>query len=139
MAMMALGPVVFSLVTNLHETEYTYDAEFAEHQVVGAGPIYEATGDGETPFTLSGKIMPEHLGVDGSLAALEAAKSAQLPLPLMRGDYFPVGFVLIKRLRQRHNELNEGALGREIHFTVDLLRVGAPSLSIASQVLGLFR
>jgi phage protein U len=138
MAIMALGPVVFTLVSNLHETEFAHDSDYAVHQVVGGSPIYEAMGAGESPFTLSGTIHPEVFGVDGALAAMEAAEAQQLPLPLMRGDYYPLGFVIILRLKHRHQNLNPGGLGREIDFSVDLKKVGTPSLSIATQVLGLF-
>jgi phage protein U len=56
----------------------------------------------------------------------------------MRGDFSPLGFVLIMRLKHRHQNLSPGGLGREIDFSVDLKKVGTPSLSIATQVLGLF-
>lgn len=137
--MMALGPVTFDLVTNLTETEQERDVVFAKHDVVNSDPIYEPTGGDEAPFVLSGVIHPEHLGVRGDLAKLEQAQQQQIPLTLMRGTREPLGWVIIKKLKRNDNWLNEFGVGREIKFTVHLLRVGRPGLSMIPRIMSLFR
>jgi uncharacterized protein len=137
--LMALGPVVFDVVANLSETELAIDAAFAKHDVVGANPVYEAMGGDGASVTLTGVIHPEVFGVNGALARLEAAEAAQMPLPLMRGTFEPLGWVIIQKLNRSDRSLNPYGLGREVNFTVTLLRVGTPALSLAPGILGLFR
>lgn len=136
--LMALGPVVFDYVSNITETNQESGAAFARHDVVGGSPIYEAVGADEATFTLSGIIHPEHFGVNGALARLESAEAAQTPLPLMRGDFRPVGWVVISKLQRADRSLNQFGVGREIDFTVSLIRIGSPSMSLAPSILGLF-
>lgn len=137
--LMCLGPVVFDLITNLDQVESEAEASFALHEVVHAAPVYEAMGDNETTFTLSGTIHPEHFGVKGDLAALEAARVAQIPLPLIRGDFVPLGWVVIRKLQRSDANLNPFGVGREISFTVSLSKVGSPAMGLASSILRLFQ
>jgi len=136
--LMALGPVVFDRVANLLEFGSDSEVVFAKHDVIGAGPIYEATGGDGGSIQLSGVIKPEHFGVNGALATLEAAQASQIPLPLMRGDFRPIGWVLIQKLNRRDNELNGFGLGREITFDITLIKVGSPASSFAPSILSLF-
>ena len=136
--LMALGPVVFDRVSNLTETSLEVGAAFAKHDVVGGDPVYEAMGGEGASFTLTGQIHPEHFGVNGALARLEAAEAAQTPLPLMRGDFVPVGWVVIEKLQRQDKTLGFHGVGREIDFTVSLIRVGRPGLSLARTILKLF-
>ncbi|MBF6992725.1 phage tail protein, partial [Cupriavidus sp. IK-TO18] len=70
--------------------------------------------------------------------ALEAARAAKIPLPLMRGDFIPLGWVLIQGLAEKSAYLDHHGVGREIRFTVNLLRVGSPSAGMAASILRLF-
>jgi phage protein U len=135
---MSLGPVVFNLVSNLTAHEKEQSSAFAKHEVVGSAPVYEAMGDGEGSFSLSGVIHPEHFGGMGTLSTLEAARAAEIPLPLMRGDFTPLGWVLIDKLKEESSYLNGVGIGREIRFTVSLIRVGTPDFGMASSILRLF-
>lgn len=136
--LMALGPVLFDRVNNLSETEFESEAAFAKHDVVGGDPVYEAMGGEGARFTLTGIIHPEHFGVNGALARLESAQAAQTPLPLMRGDFVPVGWVVIEKLNRADKSLGFFGMGREIDFTVNLIRVSRPGLSLARMILSLF-
>lgn len=135
---MALGPVVFDLATNLTDTEGEAASAFAKHDVIGGGPVYEAMGDDEASFTLSGVIHPEHFGGLSSIALIEAARAASLPLPLMRGDFTPLGWVLIQSFSHQQGMLNPRGVGREITFTISLIRVGNPGAGMAQSILRLF-
>lgn len=136
--LMILGPVPFDLVNNLTVTDIEMSAAFAKHDIVGAPPLYEATGEDGASVTLTGVIHPEVLGVTGALARLQQAEAAQLPLPLMRGDGRPLGWHVIEKLRRADNDLNWFGVGKEIDFSVTLIRTGSPSASLAASILSLF-
>lgn len=136
--LMVLGPVVFDLVANLSETDLDVQAAFAKHDVVDADPTYEAVGGDGSTVTLAGVIHPEHFGLNGALAKLEAAQAAQTPLPLMRGTFEPLGWVVIQKLNRKDTSLDGFGRGREINFTVSLLRVGTPAAAMAPSILRLF-
>jgi len=136
--LMSLGPVVFDLVTNLDETEADTKSSFARHDVIGASPVYEEMGDDESGFTLSGTVHPLHFGGLSSLDVLETARSAKIPLPLMRGDFVPLGWVIIDRVKVGASLLNHQGIGRELRFSVDLIRTGNPGVGAAGAILRLF-
>ncbi len=137
-ALMALGPVVFDLATNLTDTETEAASAFAKHDVIAGAPVYEAMGDDEASITLTGVIHPEHFGGLGSLDIIEAARAAQLPLPLMRGDFTPLGWVLIESFSHSGAFLNPRGVGREVSFTISLIRVGNPGIGMAQAIMRLF-
>ena len=137
--LMQLGPVTFDLRVNPQTTGEAVKTPYAVHEVVGAPPLYEFMGEGESTFTISGVIFPEHFGGYTSLAALETARQGHVPVPLMRGSFEPVGWVLINEIKRDDAELNDVGIGREIRFTVSLTRVGTPSSDLASTILSLFR
>lgn len=138
-ALMSLGPVVFDLVTNLTAHDKKGQSAFAKHEVVGSAPVYEAMGENEGTFSLTGVIHPSHFGGLGTLATLEAARLAAIPLPLMRGDFTPLGWVLIQGINEQSGYLDDKGVGREVQFTVELLRVGSPGVGMASSILRLFQ
>lgn len=137
--LMSLGPIVFDLVTNLDETESESRSSFAKHDVVGAPPVHEETGDDDSSFTLGGTVHPLHFGGLSSLDVLEAARAAKVPLPLMRGDFTPLGWVIIDRIKQRSELLNYQGIGNEIRFSVDLIRTSNPGIGAAASILRLFQ
>ena len=134
-----LGPVVFNLVNDLQSIEEETNSSFAQHEVMGAPIVYEDTGEGEGTITLTGILHPYFFGGLKALAALEAARSAKIPLPLMRGDFAPIGWVLIKTISRKDGELDarEG-IGHEIEYTLSLLKVGTPAVSGAASILRIF-
>jgi len=136
--LLALGPVVFDLVSNITETEVETAAKFAKHDVIGADPVLEAMGGDGATVTLNGVIHPYNTGVSGAIAAMELAQSAQTPLPLLRGDYRPLGWWVIEKLTRKDTELSAQGVGKEINFTVTLTRVGSPGASLVSAILRLF-
>lgn len=138
MALMALGPVVFTLVTNVQETSTSAESTFAKHAVVGTPPIYEAMGMGETATTLKGVVHPHVTGVDGSLAALETACARQIPLPLMRGDFLPLGWHVITKFERSDKTFEAYGRGLEIEFTVTLAKVDGVGAVGPLDILQLF-
>lgn len=139
MTLAALGPVIFNLKFDLQGIEQSAKSSFAKHDVMGAAPVYEDTGDEESTVTLKGTLYPYFFGGLNGLAALEAARQAKVPLPLMRGDYIPIGWFVIDRITRSDAELDASeGIGREIEYSVDLLRVDNPGSGGAEAVLRLF-
>ncbi len=135
---MCLGPVAFTLVTNLQEYQTSAEAAFAKHDVVKAAPIYEAMGDEETTITFQGVVHPHITGVDGGLAAIERARVDQTPLPLMRGDHTPMGWVVILKFERTDSTLEETGRALEIKFNVTLAKVASVGSRERESVLRLF-
>lgn len=136
--LMCLGPVRFDLVTNPQKTSDSEESTWARHEVFGIAPIYEKTGMGEASFTIQGVIYPNAIGTKGDIAALRAANRAQIPLSLMRGNFVPLGWVLIEKVSQDDESLSSNGVGNEIQFEVTLKKTGTPALSSLPQIMGLF-
>lgn len=136
----ALGPVSFNLTVDLQGVSQKETSSFAKHDVMGAAPVYEDTGDGEGTVTLKGTLHPYLFqGALGGLAALKAARLGKIPLPLTRGDYTPLGWFLINEISTEHSELHPlTGVGQEIEYTVELLASGPPSGGQIESLLRLF-
>lgn len=139
MTLMVLGPVVFDIRNDLQRHVEESSSAFARHNVLGSSPIYEVVGEDEGTFTLSGMMLPYILGGLDGLARLELSRLSKVPLPLMRGDFVPLGWVLIQSISKTHQELEptEG-VGQEISYDVKLIKVGNPGLSAAADILRVF-
>lgn len=135
---MCLGPVAFTMVTNLQEYQTSSEASYAKHDVVKAAPIYEAMGDEETTISFQGVVHPHITGVDGSLAAIEQARVNQIPLPLMRGDHTPMGWVIILKFERTDSTLEETGRALEIQFNVTLAKVSSVGSAEPASILRLF-
>lgn len=137
--LMALGPVLFDISLDLQSVEEVWNSAYARHDVMGAAPIYENVGEEESTITLTGELYPYHFGGLGGMAALEAARTAKIPLPLLRADGMPFGFVLISSISRTDNMLDAGqGIGNQIEYSVKLIKVGSPGLGGAEALLRLF-
>lgn len=135
----SLGPIVFNLKNDLQTIDQDVSSSFAKHDVMGAPPVYEDMGDDEGTVTLKGTLHPYFFGgALKGLSALEAARQAKVPLPLMRGDYVPIGWFLINKISRSDAELSPEGIGNQIEYSVELLRAGSPGASGAEAVLRLF-
>ena len=135
---MALGPVVFDLAVNPQSWDENAEMPFAKHDVVGSPPVYEYMGDGEGGFKIEGVLNPIHFGGLGGLAALEQARVRHVPLPLMRGDYVSMGWVLIKSLTSQHSDLDAYGVGGLVTFSVGLIKTSRPGQGSITGLLRLF-
>ncbi|WP_420408708.1 phage tail protein [Hoeflea sp.] len=136
--LMTLGPVAFDLRVGLDEVQKMGKSAFAKHDIVNGSPVYEAMGEDEGSFTIGGVVHPEHFGGLSRLSAIEAARVAQIPLPFIRGDFTPLGWVGIQEFSESSKSINFYGIGREIEFTVKLIRTGSPAPSMAASILRLF-
>lgn len=136
--LMVLGPVVFNLVSNLQSVSHEDTPSWAKHDVISGGPVYEAMGMDEEAINLEGVIYPEHFGGVGTLTALKLANRNQIPLPLMRGNFRPLGFYIIDGITIDEAEIGYSGLGREIYFSVSLKKSNTVSGGLIPQLVSLF-
>lgn len=139
MSLMMLGPVSFDMKLNPQKLSRSSEASFAVHDVVGAAPVREDMGEGDTTYEITGVIYPHHFGGLEGLAALDAARKARIPLPYMRGTLSPVGWVVIEKLTVDEEEIGQFGVGMEINFTASLAAVETPSPGMAGSILSLLR
>lgn len=127
--MASLGPVTFNLKNDLSAVSEAEKSHFATHDVFGAAPVYEDTGDDDATLTLSGTLRPFLFnGALGALGALRGMRAAKMPVPFMWGNYRPGGFFIIDQITADHSMLDPfTGIGQEIEFEVELLRAGPPT------------
>jgi uncharacterized protein len=135
-----LGPVAFDVKNDLQSIDFETQSNFARHEVMGAGPTYEDTGDGESTITLSGILLPFFFtGALQGISLLEAARRQKVPLTMIRGDFTPMGWVLIDSISHSHSDLDaRDGVGHAVEYTIKLIRVATPA-SGAISILRLFQ
>lgn len=133
-----LGPVVFDLKVNPQTLSLTTETPFAKHDVVGSAPIREFMGEGDGTFDISGVVFPHHFGGREGLALLETARQGHTPLPFVRGNLVPFGWVLIEKLTIEDKEIGQFGIGMEIGFSASLVKSEGPSIAMAGAILSLF-
>lgn len=139
MTLAVLGPVVFDVTNDLQKYDEESASAFARHDIYGGAPVYEDVGEEEGTFTLSGTMLPYLFGGLSGLTKLEAARVAKVPLPLMRGDFTPLGWVLISKISKSNIELDPSeGIGQEISYSLTLLKVSRPGISSAADILRIF-
>ena len=134
-----IGPALFTIAPmNAQKHSLSRKIPFAEHAVLGAEPVLEDMGPENASMKVEGVLHPEHFGGLGQLEALKIARDAATPLPVMRGDFMPMGFFVIENVEEKHDYLNQSGGGREITVEVTLKSVATPGIGAASSILGLF-
>lgn len=136
----SLGPIVFDLRNDLQNIKIDEQSAFAKHALMGAGTGYEDTGEEESTVELTGTLHP-YLFVGGltGLEAVRIARTQKMPLPLMRGDFTPLGWFLIESISRTHNDLHpRDGVGTEVEYSVRLLRVDTPAGSTIGSILRIF-
>lgn len=134
-----IGPVAFDLKNDLQSLDFEAASSFAKHDVMGASPVYEDTGDQESTITLKGTLHPFFFkGALVGISLLEAARRQKVPLTMMRGDFTPMGWVLIDTISHSHSDLDaRDGVGHTVEYTIKLLRVTSATGGAAA-ILRLF-
>lgn len=136
----SLGPILFDLRNDLQSMRLEEQSSFAKHGLLGAGNAYEDTGDEDNTIELTGTLHP-YLFAGGllGLEAIRVARAQKLPLPLMRGDFTPLGWFVIESISRTHNDLHaRDGVGTEIEYSIRLLRVDTPVGSSIGSILRIF-
>ncbi len=138
MALFSIGPLVFELLP-LNAVSLTRDiaGDYAKKPVVGGKQPYQAMGEGEDTFSISGRLFPERFGGKGALELLERMIKAQDAHLFVRGDGVPHGWVVLTEYAERHTYLGADGVGRFVEVDVQLASVPQPSA--ASAMSSLFR
>lgn len=124
----ALGPLLFEVAPfNTHETEREAEMDFAAKDVLGRRRIHEKVGEGEEQFTMHGKLFPQKLGGLDELSLANAIRSSGAPQMLVRGDGTPLGWFLLRKVRERSSYLDTRGIGKMIDVDLELLRDDPPS------------
>lgn len=137
----SLGATVFELYPlNLHETSRETGGDFAEKSVMGRRPPVEWVGEASESWSIQGRLYPHKFGGLSNLEGLHQQRRAGKPLPFMRGDGTPLGWVVIEKISERSSYIDAHGLGRVIEITVSVKRSDPPAatsiFSIISGLLG---
>jgi len=122
-----LGPVAFVGNTGASADQVTLksEADLAKKGLIGGLPGYEWTGY-DASMTLSGKVLPYHLGGLDAVASLHAYVANGTQIPVMRGDGAFLGWYGVKSVEEKHDQLSPSGIGYEVAFTVSLVRMDRP-------------
>ncbi|RRY08791.1 phage tail protein [Brucella anthropi] len=137
----ALGSTLFEVSPlNFHETSHETGGDFAEKSVMGRRPTLEWVGESSENWTIQGRLFPHKFGGLSNLEGLHQQRRAGKPLPYMRGDGTPLGWVVIEKISEQSSYIDAKGLGRVIEFTVSVKRSDPPAktgiFSIMSGLLG---
>lgn len=126
--LMQIGTVVFegNAGPSLDGYERSTKGELARKPLISSLAGKEWTGwDGD--LSLSGTILPFHLGGLGSIEDLHAAAAEGRCLPVIRGDGRNLGWYGISEVKESHKTLSASGVGYEVGFSVQLMLVEKPS------------
>lgn len=130
-----LGALTFRVVSpNIHETELEAAADYAAKDVIGRLRPLEAVGEGESVFTLRGRLYPRKWGGLRSFDVLDDMRVEQEPQILVRGDGQNLGWWVVERYREKHTYLSRTGVGRLIEYEIILKKSPRPM-----SALGYFR
>lgn len=117
--------------------ERNADASIVAKPVMGGAQPKEFTGEGEDDLTLSGTLLPAHLGGLDELDTLHAMRRAGMRFPLMRGDGYRFGWYAITRITERHEQLSRSGVGYVVRHTVEMTRAEADAGAGQQVIAGL--
>lgn len=102
------------------------EASLAAKNLMSGLPGREWTGwDGSA--TVSGTVLPFHLGGLSDVEALHGWCADGTAVPLIRGDGAFLGWFAIQSVDERHESMARNGVGYEVSWTVSLVRVARPS------------
>lgn len=139
-----VGPVSIDSARgpSLDSLDRTTKASLAEKGLLGGLPGDEWTGwSGE--ISLSGRILPLHLGGLDALESLHRWCRTGTKVPVLRGDGAFLGWYAIESVRERHGTMSPMGVGYEATWDVALKRQARPDgasidlmIGLVSKVLG---
>jgi len=126
-----VGALTFRVTApNIHEVEKEAAADFAEKDVMGTLRPLEAMGEGPSTFTLRGRLYPRRWGGLSSLDLLEQMRLAQDSHIVIRGDGVNLGWWVIDRYREKHNQIGRTGIGSTIDYEVVLKKSPKPPTAL---------
>lgn len=112
------------------------EAALAEKGLLSGLPGHEWTGwSGE--ITLTGTVLPFHLGGLSDVESLHGWSADGTAVPLIRGDGTFLGWHGIRSVSESHKTMARNGIGYEVEWTVTLVRMPKPSTSAIQSMIGL--
>ena len=127
------GAVQFEVApVNVHQVDQTRGFDFAEKAVLGRRPRLEGVGQAAEELAFQGKLFPKRIGGLDEFQALHKLRSAGKSVHLMRGDGTPLGWFVIRSIREGSTFLAKDGIGQVIDFDLQLARADPPAGSSVS-------
>lgn len=127
---------------SIDSMERTADASIVSKPVIGGFQPKEFTGEGEDEITISGELMPFHIGGLNHLETAHEMRRAGTRFPLSRGDGKYFGWYAISKMSEKHSELSRSGVGFKVAHTITMVKTGMDAGSgqqIISGLLSLFK
>lgn len=121
--------------------ERSADASVVAKPVIGGRMPKEFTGEGEDDITLSGQILPLHIGGLDELETLHAMRRSGARFPVQRGDGWRPGWYAITKITEQHSELSRDGVGYVVKHQITMTRVdedAGAGQQIISALLNIF-
>lgn len=133
-----IGPVAFegNRGPSLDGVDRKTEASLADKGLIGGLPGDEWTGwSGEV--TLSGKVLPYHLGGLDAVEDLHTWCSRGIRVPVMRGDGVFLGWFAIRSVSEKHSQIGFTGAGYEVGFDVALKQQSRPDGASIEAMIGI--
>jgi len=132
----AIGPLecdTFPFEVGSVERETT--ADFAKHALVSAPEDYEFAGRGTSSLTVSGQLLPFHIGGLSELETAHALCEGGQPQWVFRGDGRPLGWYVITKVKEKHKHISPTGIGFVIEHELNLERVDDPGSDVGGDLI----
>lgn len=112
-------------------------ADFAKHDLIGARRGYEFGGPGDATITVSGQLLPFHIGGLSEIELAHQLVEAGDPLFVVRGDGLVLGWRVLTNAKEDHSEIGPTGVGFVVAYELKLERVPDPPTSVAGDAIDL--
>lgn len=133
-----IGPVAFegNGGPSAEGVDRKTEAALADKGMLGGLPGHEWTGwSGD--LTISGKVLPYHLGGLDAIEDLHGWCASGTKVPVVRGDGRFMGWYAIKSVSEKHGQLSRTGVGYEVTWDVSLLLQSKPDGASIQIMVGL--
>ena len=122
---------------SIDRVQSSASADIAAKPVIASMKAHEFMGPGDETLTLTGQILPFHIGGLTQLDALKEMCRAGNRFPVMRGDGVTMGWYALKSVGEGHSELAADGVGYVVKHTLSLLKVHAEEAGARNTISGL--
>lgn len=121
-----IGPVTLD-TRPLGPTGFSRDsgADLATKPVMGRLQPREFMGEADQHMTITGQILPTRLGGLPDLEQLHSLSRTGTKLPVMRGDGTMLGWYVIEKVTEQHQDLTRYGVGFVVAYSLNLVKVDA--------------
>lgn len=126
--LMQIGTVMFegNRGASLDDLERKTEGSLADKGLLSGLPGHEWTGwSGD--LTLSGKVLPFHLGGLGDVEDMHGWAASGTIVPVIRGDGTFLGWYGVKSVSERHRSMSRAGVGYEVEWSIALVRQKRPA------------